>query len=240
MRPTSTCRARCSSGSTSRRASSQPLDDLLAQASDGYDAADFFEPAARAATAGAAASATRSASGPLLEIPVNCESYNLAYVPAVLERAGVEVPRDMGASTSPPRATIVERTDGAVRGFAQRGTDAWHTMYTGFATQLWSCGGQRLRGRPLRDRLARVDPGDGGLRRRAPRRRPDRLAGPALVRARARLRAGPLRAHRRLRSLRRVLRGSGDLAARRARSPTRRRRSARPASGGRTSGRGRS
>ena len=29
---------------------------------------------------------------------------------------------------------------GGVRGFAQRGTGAWHTMYTGFATQFWSYG----------------------------------------------------------------------------------------------------
>ena len=34
--------------------------------------------------------------GPLLEIPVNCESYNLAYVPAVLERAGARACRDLG------------------------------------------------------------------------------------------------------------------------------------------------
>ena len=33
-----------------------------------------------------------------------------------------------------------------MRGFAQRGTDAWHTMYTGFATQLWSCGGRDFEG----------------------------------------------------------------------------------------------
>ncbi len=30
--------------------------------------------------------------GPLLEIPVNCESYNLAYVPEILERTGSSVP----------------------------------------------------------------------------------------------------------------------------------------------------
>ena len=41
--------------------------------------------------------------GPLLEIPVNCESYNLAYVPAVLERAGRRGAADVGASTSPRR-----------------------------------------------------------------------------------------------------------------------------------------
>jgi multiple sugar transport system substrate-binding protein len=34
----------------------------------------------------------------------------------------------------------VRGTDGAVRGFGQRGRGEWHTMYTGFATQLWSCG----------------------------------------------------------------------------------------------------
>ena len=135
---------------------------------------------------------------------------------------------------------VVERTGGRVRGFGQRGTDAWHTMYTGFATQLWSYGGVRLRRRPLRDRLARVGPRDGGLHGRAPRRRPGATGRPALVRARARLRAGPVRPDRRLRPLRRVLRGSGDVRPRRARSATRRRRSARPASAGRTCGRGRS
>src|SRR5262249_37174996 len=39
-------------------------------------------------------------------------------------------------------AARIARRDGATRGFAQRGTNAWHTMYTGFATQLWSCGGR--------------------------------------------------------------------------------------------------
>ena len=29
-----------------------------------------------------------------------------------------------------------------MRGFGQRGRGEWHTMYTGFATQLWSCGGR--------------------------------------------------------------------------------------------------
>ena len=33
-------------------------------------------------------------------------------------------------------------TAGEVRGFGQRGRGEWHTMYTGFATQLWSCGGR--------------------------------------------------------------------------------------------------
>jgi multiple sugar transport system substrate-binding protein len=35
---------------------------------------------------------------------------------------------------------ITRASGGAVRGFGQRGTDAWHTMYTGYATQFWSYG----------------------------------------------------------------------------------------------------
>ena len=73
--------------------------------------------------------------GPLLEIPVNCESYNLAYVPEVLDAAGLTVPTTWAEYFDTARAAV---RSGGVRGFAQRGTDAWHTMYTGFATQLWS------------------------------------------------------------------------------------------------------
>ncbi len=36
---------------------------------------------------------------------------------------------------------IQQRSRGAVHGFAQRGVQVWHTMYTGFATQLWAYGG---------------------------------------------------------------------------------------------------
>ena len=56
---------------------------------------------------------------------------------------------------------------------AQRGTDAWHTMYTGFATQLWSYGGPTSRTAAARSRRPR--------RRRARRRLSGALrdAGPA-------------------------------------------------------------
>jgi multiple sugar transport system substrate-binding protein len=75
-------------------------------------------------------------SGPLLEIPVNCESYNLAFVPEILSARGLDVPRTWEEFFAAARAA----TDGEVRGFGQRGRGEWHTMYTGFATQLWTCG----------------------------------------------------------------------------------------------------
>ena len=77
-----------------------------------------------------------------------------------------------GSSTSRRHARVVERTRREVRGFAQRGTAAWHTMYTGFATQLWSYGGRRLRRRALRDRSSCLDASDlrlpGGARDAGP------------------------------------------------------------------------
>jgi len=110
----------------------RPLDDLVPDTSDFFESllhcnrwsGRFGDPLGR---------------GPLLELPVNCESYNLAYVPGVLEEAAVELPETWDAYFAAAR-TIAART--RARGFAQRGTDAWHTMYTGYATQLWSCGGR--------------------------------------------------------------------------------------------------
>lgn len=122
----------------------QPLDDFLDHAGDGYDAEDFFERLI-GCNRWSGRFGDKLGEGPLLEIPVNCESYNLAYVPAVLERTGVEVPATWEEYFAAAR-TIVEKTGGGVRGFGQRGTDAWHTMYTGFATQLWSYGGSDFEG----------------------------------------------------------------------------------------------
>jgi multiple sugar transport system substrate-binding protein len=116
----------------------QPLDDLLERASDTYDPDDFVAPLVRC-NRWSGRFGDPLGEGPLLEIPVNCESYNLAFVPEVLDRAGVEVPGTWEQYFATARR-VVERTNGQVRGFAQRGTGAWHTMYTGFATQLWSYG----------------------------------------------------------------------------------------------------
>src|SRR5436305_1806277 len=115
-----------------------PLDDFLERASGGYDAADFID-RLLACNRWSGRFGDPLGEGPLLEIPVNCESYNLAYVPAALEAADLDVPATWSEYFSAAR-TITEQNGGSVRGFGQRGTGAWHTMYTGFATQFWSYG----------------------------------------------------------------------------------------------------
>ncbi len=112
----------------------EPLDPFL----DRYDAGDFVD-RLLACNRWTGRFGDPLGEGLLLEIPVNCESYNLAYVPAVLEEAGVAVPSTWAEYFDVART--VARRPGGVRGFGQRGTDAWHTMYTGYATQLWSYGG---------------------------------------------------------------------------------------------------
>jgi multiple sugar transport system substrate-binding protein len=116
----------------------QPLDEVLERASESYQAEDFVE-RLLACNRWSGRFGDPLGRGPLLEIPVNCESYNLAYVPAVLDAAGLDVPTTWAEYFAAARL-VVERTGGGVGGFGQRGTGAWHTMYTGFATQFWSYG----------------------------------------------------------------------------------------------------
>jgi multiple sugar transport system substrate-binding protein len=116
----------------------QPLDELLERSSESYDAGDLVE-RLLACNRWSGRFGDPVGEGPLLEIPVNCESYNVAYVPAVLDAAGLGVPATWADYFAAARA-VVERTGGRVAGFGQRGTGAWHTMYTGFATQFWSYG----------------------------------------------------------------------------------------------------
>ena len=117
----------------------EPLDDFLGRADDGYDPHDFVERLLHV-NRWSGRFGEPLGEGPLLEIPVNCESYNLAYLPSVLAEAGVDAPQTWSDYFAAARA-VVDATGGRVRGFGQRGTGAWHTMYTGFATQLWSYGG---------------------------------------------------------------------------------------------------
>jgi multiple sugar transport system substrate-binding protein len=117
----------------------RPLDEFVGRASPSYDSGDFFE----RLTQGSRWSGhfgDRLGSGPLLAIPVNWESYNLAYLPEILAQAGADMPQTWQDYFAVAKA-IPGRVPGA-RGFGQRGAEAWHTIYTGFATQLWSCGGR--------------------------------------------------------------------------------------------------
>jgi multiple sugar transport system substrate-binding protein len=116
----------------------EPLDPFVARASSGYDPDDFL-PSLLHCNRWSGRFGEPLGVGPLLEIPVNCESYNLAYVPEILDRAGVKVPGTWSEYFAASR-TIAERVRTG-RGFAQRGTNAWHTIYTGFASQHWASGG---------------------------------------------------------------------------------------------------
>jgi multiple sugar transport system substrate-binding protein len=69
----------------------RPLDEFTGRASPSYDFADFFDRLIRGSRwTGHFGDAVGD--GPLLAIPVNWESYNLAYLPDVLSRAGMDVP----------------------------------------------------------------------------------------------------------------------------------------------------
>ena len=109
-------------------------------------------------------------------------------MPAHLERFGLSVPATWDAYFATAEE-LVRKSGGAVRGFGQRGKEAWHTMYTGYASQIWSCGGRDFDD-DLRCAIASpevVEPTEA-LHRRAAGRRPAVVDGAALVRARARLR----------------------------------------------------
>jgi multiple sugar transport system substrate-binding protein len=107
----------------------EPLDEHL----EGFDLDDFL-PRLLAVNRWTGRAGDPLGAGPLLELPVNCESYNLAYLPHVVD----EVPQTWEQFFAVARAF----TGGELRGFGQRGRGEWHTIYTGFATQLWSCGGR--------------------------------------------------------------------------------------------------
>jgi len=118
----------------------EPLDEHLAEVDGEFDLADFL-PRLLDANRWTGRPGDPLGAGPLLEVPVNCESYNLAFLPHILSAHGLGLPQTWEEYFSAARA-VVAATGGEVRGFGQRGRGEWHTMYTGFATQLWSCGGR--------------------------------------------------------------------------------------------------
>ena len=116
----------------------EPLDDYVNGASADYHPEDFLESLLKA-NRWTGRFGDPLGSGPLLEIPVNCESYNLAFVVDTMDRFDLEIPQTWDAYFK-TASRVVRQSGGSLRGFGQRGIDIWHTMYTGYATQFWSYG----------------------------------------------------------------------------------------------------
>ncbi|MFG2514051.1 extracellular solute-binding protein [Streptomyces sp. NPDC048584] len=116
----------------------EPLDTYLDKCGDDYRPDDFL-PSLLEINRWSGRRGDALGTGPLLEIPVNWETYNLAYLPDVLEKAGLSEPPSTWEEYFTAATQIAERVPG-VRGFAQRGSGTWHTMYTGYATQVWTYG----------------------------------------------------------------------------------------------------
>lgn len=116
----------------------EPLDPFLLKASDEFAPGDFF-PSLLSCNRWSGRFGGRLGEGSLWEIPVNCETYNMAYFRDALERQRVDPPKTW-AEYFQSAARLCSRSGGSLRGFAQRGVQVWHTMYTGYATQFWAYG----------------------------------------------------------------------------------------------------
>ena len=114
----------------------EPLDEYVAVDDSGFDFDDFIPNLIRA-NRWTGRFGDKLGNGPLLAIPVNCESYNMAYNKEIFEKEGLSLPKTWDEYFE--TAKKISSIDG-LRGFAQRGTGAWHTVYTGFATQFWTMG----------------------------------------------------------------------------------------------------
>src|SRR3954451_743839 len=70
----------------------EPLDEHLAEVDGEFDLADFL-PRLLEVNRWTGRPGEPLGAGPILEIPVNCESYNLAFVPHILADRGLDVPQ---------------------------------------------------------------------------------------------------------------------------------------------------
>jgi multiple sugar transport system substrate-binding protein len=114
----------------------RPLDEFAGRAT--FDLPDFFD-RLMAGSRWSGHFGDELGQGPLLAIPVNWESVPPGLPAGDPGPGRVDVPRTWPEYFAAAKA-IAGHVPG-VRGFGQRGAPAWHTVYTGFATQLWSCGG---------------------------------------------------------------------------------------------------
>jgi hypothetical protein len=99
------------SGPASRNASMKDAVTATASVSAASSTSRTSFPACSRPTAGPDMRATRSAPDHCWRSPVNCESYNLAFVPNILTERGLDVPRDLGGL---PRWKSGRRDDPAI------------------------------------------------------------------------------------------------------------------------------
>src|SRR3954454_20010053 len=97
----------------------EPLDEHLADASPEFDLSDFL-PRLIEVNRWTGRAGDPLGTGPLLKLPVNCESYNLAFVPEILSERGLDLPQTWDDYFAVARE-VVRGTDGKLRGFGQRG-----------------------------------------------------------------------------------------------------------------------
>jgi multiple sugar transport system substrate-binding protein len=116
----------------------EPLDPFVSGAGSAFEPDDFF-PSLLSCNRWSGRRGGRLGAGPLWEIPVNCETYNLAYARDALEHYRL-APPETWEQYFGTAARLRRESGGKVLGFAQRGVQVWHTMYTGYATQFWAYG----------------------------------------------------------------------------------------------------
>ncbi len=115
----------------------EPLDGYVNRGDADFDLSDFI-PNLLKANRWTGKKGAPLGEGPLLALPINCESYNIAYNKDIFEQLQLEVPKTWEEYFATAKK-IADSVPG-VRGFAQRGTDSWHVMFTGFGTQFWTMG----------------------------------------------------------------------------------------------------
>ena len=132
----------------------QPLDEFVANASEDWNQDDFIP------SASGREPLDRAFRRPARDGAAARDPRQLRVVqPRLRARAPRAARLDVPSTWDAYFATaeeLIRRSGGAVRGFGQRGKEAWHTMYTGYATQIWSCGGRDF-GDDLRCSIARPE-----------------------------------------------------------------------------------
>ena len=97
----------------------EPLDSYVEKDGDSFDFSDFIPNLIRS-NRWTGRFGDPLGEGPLLSIPVNCESYNMAYNKEIFEKYDLPLPKTW-AEYFKTAKFIAEHAEGA-RGFAQRGT----------------------------------------------------------------------------------------------------------------------